>query len=494
MGENPFRDLPSVDRVAADERLRGLAPISVVDITRDVLATARAAIADGASAPDYDAVVHAVLAACEARRRAVPERLINATGVILHTNLGRAPLAEEAIAAMEKAARGYTDLEFDRATGRRGSRHHLLQPMLTTLTGAEAAIVVNNNAAAVLLALSATAAGREVVISRGELVEIGGGFRIPDVMRQSRARLVEVGTTNRTRLRDFEAAIGERTAALMRVHASNFRVVGFTESVPLEDLAELARLRGMPLIDDIGSGALLDTARFGLAHEPMPQRSIGAGAGLVLFSADKLLGGPQAGIAVGSRPLIERMARHPLARAVRLDKVSIAGLAATLRLYLEGAAEERVPVWRMIGMPLAELERRAHGIAAPCGDAASVIAARSTVGGGSLPGETLATWAVALRVPALGASAVSALLRERGVSIADIASALDTKEWRAKKVTTLAGAFSWDALRQAYATLLDADLGVKRGLRDDTASLQLAVHELCRLAPGARRPATAQRR
>lgn len=414
MSQGTFQLLPSVDRVASDARLRELPAALVVDITRDVLDVARSRIAANGPAPAFDDVVLDVRARVTARLEAVPRRLINATGVILHTNLGRAPIAEEAIAAMAEAARGYSDLEFDRTTGRRGSRHHLIEPLVTALTGAEAAIAVNNNAAAVLLALSALAARREVVISRGELVEIGGGFRIPDVMRQSDARLVEVGTTNRTRLRDYEEAIGEKTAAVMRVHPSNFRMTGFTESVPIDALVAAAHARDVPLIDDTGSGALLDTTRFGLAAEPTPQRSIAAGADLVLFSGDKLLGGPQAGIAMGRRALIERMARHPLARAVRLDKVSIAGLAATLRLYVEGRAEERIPIWRMIAMPLADIEERARPIAASV-PGASVIAGRSMVGGGSLPDESLPTAVVSLRALRMSAAALAAALRERGV-------------------------------------------------------------------------------
>ncbi|HXH83944.1 MAG TPA: L-seryl-tRNA(Sec) selenium transferase, partial [Candidatus Tectomicrobia bacterium] len=260
-------------------------------------------------------------------------------------------------------------------------------------------IAVNNNAASVLLALAALCRDREVIVSRGQLVEIGGGFRIPDVMRQSGAVLVEVGTTNRTRLADYANAITERTGALLRVHASNFRVIGFTESVPIEALASLARERGLLLIDDLGSGALLDTAAYGLAHEPMPRESLAAGADVVLFSGDKLLGGPQAGIAVGKREPIERMRRHPLARAARMDKTTIAGLGATLRLYVTGQAAERIPVWRMIAAPLPSLSRRARRWARALGEGAFVVETRSMVGGGSLPEESLPTRALALAPP-----------------------------------------------------------------------------------------------
>ncbi len=416
MEEDSFRALPPVDRVLGDERLRAAPPGLARDITREALDAARAVVRAGGHPPTYDAIVTDVCARINAALRAPLRPLVNATGVILHTNLGRSPLADEAVEAMAAVSRTYSNLEFDVASGKRGSRHSILEPLLCRLTGAEAAMAVNNNASAVLLALSALASGREVVLSRGELVEIGGGFRIPDVMRLSRARLVEVGTTNRTRIADFEAAVGERTAALMRVHASNFRVVGFTESVSIEDLGALAEDRGIVLIDDIGSGCLLDTTRYGLAPEPTPQRSLAAGAGVVLFSGDKLLGGPQAGLIVGRRPLIDRMKRHPLARALRLDKASIAGLAATLRLYAEGAAEERIPVWRMIAAPLDGIAQRAQAIAAAIGPGACVIDGRSMIGGGSLPEESLPTMLVALAPPrGVGATGLASRLRARDV-------------------------------------------------------------------------------
>ncbi|MDE3096388.1 MAG: L-seryl-tRNA(Sec) selenium transferase [Chloroflexota bacterium] len=416
MAEDSFRALPSVDRVLGDERLRGAPAALALDITRETIDAARALVRAGSPPPAYDAIVAGVRTRIDAALEPPLRPLVNATGVILHTNLGRAPLADEAVEAMAAVSRGYGNLEFDMASGRRGSRHGILEPLLCRLTGAEAAMAVNNNASGVLLALSALAAGRDVVLSRGELVEIGGGFRIPDVMRLSRARLVEVGTTNRTRIADFAAAVGERTAALVRVHASNFRIVGFTESPSIEDVGALARERGVVLIDDIGSGCLLDTTRYGLAPEPTPRRSLAAGAGVVLFSGDKLLGGPQAGLIVGRRPLVERMKRHPLARAVRLDKASIAGLAATLRLYLAGVAEERVPVWRMIAMPREAVAARAQGLAAAIGERASVIDGRSMVGGGSLPEESLPTALVVLAPPrGVGASGLAARLRARDV-------------------------------------------------------------------------------
>jgi L-seryl-tRNA(Ser) seleniumtransferase len=407
--------LPSVDALLADPRLQNNGARELVtQITRETLDEARAAIALGDTAPESAALVVEIARRVEAALASPLRPLINATGVILHTNLGRAPLADEAIAAMAEVA-AYSDLEYDITSGKRGSRHGILEPLLCRLTGAEAAMAVNNNASAVLLALSALAAGREVVISRGQLVEIGGGFRIPDVMRQSRAKLVEVGTTNRTRAADYVAAVGPKTAALMRVHSSNFKIVGFAESATLDEIAAIARDRGVLLIDDLGSGCLLDTARFGLPPEPTPQASVATGADVAMFSGDKLLGGPQGGLIVGSSDAIEKMKRHPLARAVRLDKASIAGLAATLRIYLEGAAVEKIPVWCMIALPMEALDARAQTMASAIGGA-SVIDGRSMIGGGSLPEESLPTRLVALETSRRrSATSIASRLREQRV-------------------------------------------------------------------------------
>ncbi|MBI1885622.1 MAG: L-seryl-tRNA(Sec) selenium transferase [Chloroflexi bacterium] len=398
--ENAYRSLPSVDRLLADDRVRtagdGAAPEVLTGLVRETLESVRSAIARGEPAPTYDQIVEAVLHHTRAVLRPSLWPVINATGVIIHTNLGRAPLSREAIAAMEAVSHGYSNLEFDLDEGERGSRHVHLESLLRQITGAEAAIAVNNNASAVLLALSALAGEREVIVSRGQAVEIGGGFRIPDVMRQSGTRLVEVGTTNRTYLRDYEQAITEETAAILRVHASNFRIIGFTESVPPADLARLAHERGRLMLDDLGSGCLLDTTRFGLAPEPTVQDSLAAGTDLAFFSGDKLLGGPQAGIVAGRRELVDRLKRHPLARAVRMDKASIAGLTATLAHYLKGEALEKVPVWRMIAMPLKEVERRARRWARAIGPRARVVDGRSMVGGGSLPEESLPTKLIAI--------------------------------------------------------------------------------------------------
>ena len=410
---NPYRGLPSVDHLLSDEQVAPLAERhghdAVVGIARRVLESYREQAERTGALPEREPAEAVV----ELARALEPSlrRVINATGVIIHTNLGRAPLSRPAIAAMARAAEGYSNLEFDVERGERGSRFAHLSELLCRVTGAEDGIAVNNNASALLLALSALARDREVVISRGQLVEIGGGFRIPEVMRESGARLVEVGTTNRTYLRDYAAALTEESGALLRVHASNFRVVGFTEAAPLKELAALARERGLLLIDDVGSGALLDTREFGLAEEPLVQDSIAAGADVVLFSGDKLVGGPQAGIAVGRAEAIEAMRRHPLARAVRMDKASIAALAATLEHYARGEAVEQVPVWRMIAAPLDRLRRRARRWVRACGGRAEVVTGRSMIGGGSLPEEALDS-AVCAVTPADGdATAFAAALR-----------------------------------------------------------------------------------
>ena len=397
--DNPYRALPSVDRLLADERLRPLGegerPV-VTELARQALETARTAVAAGRPAPTEDQLVESVLGLAEVVLRPSLRPVINATGVIIHTNLGRAPLSEDAIAAMVAVSGGYSNLEFDLEVGERGSRFEHLEPLLRQLTGADAAMAVNNNASALLLALSSLARDREVIVSRGQAVEIGGGFRIPDVMRQSGARLVEVGTTNRTYLRDYEAALTPDTVAVMRVHASNFRIVGFTETPAINDLARLAHEHGLLLLDDLGSGCILDTTQFGLAPEPTVQESMAAGVDLAMFSGDKLLGGPQAGVIIGRRELVERLHSHPLARAVRMDKASIAALTATLLHYLRGEALEKLPVWRMIAAPLAEVQRRARRWARGIGEPAKVVDGRSMIGGGSLPEESLPTKLVAI--------------------------------------------------------------------------------------------------
>jgi L-seryl-tRNA(Ser) seleniumtransferase len=401
-----YRALPSVDRLVARalDEAEGIDPAIVTALARETLSSLRATIAAGRPVADPLDDLRGRL-----KDLAVPRLrpVINATGVIIHTNLGRAPLSGAACRAMEAAGRGYSNLEFSLDGGGRGSRHSHLEALLQRVTGAEAGFAVNNNAAAVLLVLSALCTGREVVISRGQLVEIGGGFRIPDVLRQSGARLVEVGTTNRTYARDYAEAITPETAALLRVHSSNFRVIGFTHEAEAAELAALARERGLLLLDDIGSGALIETARFGLAPEPTVQQSIAAGADLTMFSGDKLLGGPQAGIIAGRTALIERVRRHPLARAVRLDKATIAALAATLLHYARGEALREVPVWRMIATSLEEVGERATRWAAAAGMRAAIVDTRSMIGGGSLPEESLPSRALALRLPDPSAAATA---------------------------------------------------------------------------------------
>jgi L-seryl-tRNA(Ser) seleniumtransferase len=377
-----LRDLPSVDELArtVDDPL-------AVDAARAVLARARVTIGAGDSPGDLAELLRAELHAARAPRL---RRVLNATGVIVHTNLGRAPLASQALEQVVEAARGYSNLEYDLADGRRGSRQEHVVAALRRLTGAEAALVVNNNAAAVLLALAALAEGREVVVSRGELIEIGDGFRIPDVLARSGARLREVGTTNRTRALDYERAIGPETGALLRVHQSNFRVVGFTQQPTVAELAEVARRHGLPLVDDLGSGVLV-----ALEGEPSARDSLAAGADLVCFSGDKLLGGPQAGVVVGRAELVERLRRHPLQRAVRADKLTLAALEGTLALYLDPArAAREVPVLRMLGEPAASVRARAARLAEAAGGEVEETVAR--VGGGALPLAEIPSFACAV--------------------------------------------------------------------------------------------------
>jgi L-seryl-tRNA(Ser) seleniumtransferase len=374
-----LRDLPSVD-----ELVRDLDDPLAVDAARSVLARAREQIRMGADPGDLAERVRAELAAARAPSF---RRVLNATGVIVHTNLGRAPLAPEALERVQDAARGYSNLELDLEDGARGSRQDHLAALLHRLTGAEAALVVNNNAAAVLLALAALGEGREVVVSRGELLEIGDGFRIPEVLARSGARLVEVGTTNRTRPADYERAIGPDTALLLRVHQSNFRVVGFTELPRLAELAAIARRHELPLVDDLGSGALGE-----IPGEPSARESLAAGADLVCFSGDKLLGGPQAGIVAGRADLVERLRRHPLQRAMRVDKLTLAALEGTLQLHLDEPA--RVPVLRMLGEEASVVRARAERLAEMTGGTVEETVAR--VGGGALPLAELPSFACAL--------------------------------------------------------------------------------------------------
>jgi L-seryl-tRNA(Ser) seleniumtransferase len=398
MPANPLRELPSVDRLLGEERVAALVerhgrPL-VVAAVRLALARAREELRAGYQVGELVERVEAALAGLDRPRL---RRTLNATGVVVHTNLGRAPLADEAIARAVEVARGYSNLEYDLAEGSRGSRQDHVAPLLRDLTGAEAALVVNNNAAAVLLALAALAEGRQVVVSRGELLEIGDGFRIPDVLARSGAELVEVGTTNRTRLGDYERAIGERTAVLLRVHQSNFRMVGFTEQPSVRELAALAKRRGVVLVDDLGSGVLelsdtVSLSRVG-GEEPSARSSLEAGADLVCFSGDKLLGGPQAGIVVGRADLLERLRRHPLQRALRADKLTLAALEGTLALYRAGRRGD-IPVLRMLGEPEEIVRARAERLAELTGGEVEPTVGR--VGGGALPLAELPSFACAL--------------------------------------------------------------------------------------------------
>ncbi|HZT53415.1 MAG TPA: L-seryl-tRNA(Sec) selenium transferase [Gaiellaceae bacterium] len=374
-----LRDLPSVDELA-----RGAGDPLAVEAARALLERAREEIRAGDDPGDLAARLREELAAL---RRPRLRRVLNATGVVVHTNLGRAPLAGEALARLVEVAQGYANLEYDLDAGARGSRQDHLAALLRRLTGAEGALVVNNNAAAVLLALAALAEGREVVVSRGELLEIGDGFRIPEVLARSGARLVEVGTTNRTRAADYERAIGPETALLLRVHQSNFRVVGFGERPRLEEVAAVARRHGLPLVDDLGSGALAP-----IEAEPTARESLAGGADLVCFSGDKLLGGPQAGIILGRAELVERLRRHPLQRALRIDKLSLAALEGTLLLHLE--APERIPVLRTLGQATTTVRARAERLAAATGGEVEETVGR--VGGGALPLAELPSFACAL--------------------------------------------------------------------------------------------------
>ena len=389
-----LRDLPSVDSLlsetAAEEFVQTYGRSLTVDAIRRSIDSAREGVRDGGNVPDGAALLEQAGSYLEAWLRPTLVPVINATGVIIHTNLGRAPLSIAARAAIASIGEGYSNLEYDVEAGTRGKRDRHAEELLERLTGAEAAMVVNNNAAAVLLVLTALASDREVVVSRTQLIEIGGGFRIPDIMEQSGARLREVGTTNRTHLRDFEKVIGDSTGLILRAHHSNFKIIGFSTEPSLSDLVGLAQTHDLPMLDDLGSGALLDTADFGLGHEPMVQESILEGAPLVAFSGDKLVGGPQAGILVGQRALIQQLKAHPMARAVRPDKFCLAGLAATLGHYLAGEAETGVPIWQMISASQEELHVRAADWQARL-NSGELIEGRSTVGGGSLPEETLPT-------------------------------------------------------------------------------------------------------
>ena len=418
-----LRTLPKVDELLKREDVAALVVVHgrmlTLEAIRDALNDTRDAVLAGALAEVAADVIAADAAArLEARSRRSLRRVINATGIVVHTNLGRSPLAEAAVEAVAEVARGYSTLEYDVATGERGSRHVHVEELICRLTGAEAAMAVNNNASAVLLGIAALARRKEAIVSRGQLVEIGGSFRIPDIMRESGAKMVEVGTTNKTHLRDYASAITPRTGLILKVHSSNYRVVGFTEEVPLADLVALGAEHGIPVFEDQGSGVLVDLAKYGLPGEPTIGAAIAAGADLVSASGDKLLGGPQAGILAGKREVIAKLKKHPLARCVRLDKMTLAALEVTLRLYLD---EERlfaeVPTLRMLTMTAAEAgeraERLARAIRDACGDEFEITTAPDTsrAGGGALPMEDIPTVVVALAPKRMSATALEERLR-----------------------------------------------------------------------------------
>jgi L-seryl-tRNA(Ser) seleniumtransferase len=423
------RTLPSVDRLL---RLPAVAALAEAHPRAVVARAVRQAIADARTAPerrprDEAGWAEAVFVQVDALLAPTLRRCINATGVVLHTNLGRAPLADAAIAALTAAAQGYSSLEYDLATGARGSRHVHCAALLAELTGAEDAMVVNNAASALVLALATAAGGAGVVVSRGELIEIGGGFRIPEILETSGAQLVEVGTTNRTRVEDYERALRKRGArsgerggrAILKVHRSNFRLEGFTAEASLAELVALGRKRRVPVLYDLGTGLMLDLTDAGLGGEPTLPGSAVSGAAAVVASGDKLLGGPQAGILVGTKRFIGACRRHPIARAVRADKLTLAALAATLGLYRDPAAARRtIPVLRMLTLPLADLDGAARQLAAalPAAARADVVPTRSAVGGGAFPGVALESRGVALRTDA-AAAVIAARLREAAIPV-----------------------------------------------------------------------------
>ena len=414
-----MRTIPSVEQLRQRPEMRALEEVfgrtPLVEAIRAEAAAVRAAAAAGAAVPDdpASAILRAVPSRLASSAGASLRPVINATGVIVHTNLGRAPLGSLAVARVAAIAGGYSNLEYDLAAGRRGKRDVHAAGLLSTLTGAEAGVIVNNNAAATLVVLAALAAGREVIVSRGEMVEIGGGFRIPDVMAASGAILREVGTTNRTRAADYAAAVTDRTALILRVHPSNFRMEGFVERPTLDELAAIARKLNIPVVEDQGSGYLGDADAHALKDEPAVGASLARGADLVLFSGDKLLGGPQAGIIVGREALVALVRKHPLMRAVRADKMTYAALEATLQEHTAGRGADAIPVSRMIAATTADIDRRASRIAAAAASRLSVVIVDgvSTIGGGSAPGSALPTRLLAVSRPDVPAAALEARLR-----------------------------------------------------------------------------------
>lgn len=422
-----LKSLPSVDQLLNTSKVSDLVesfgrPLTLQAI-RTTLLEVRESFSEKKIIPDQETLIARTEQLLTTWTTSTLVPVINATGVVLHTNLGRAPLSYDALNAIQKISVNYSNLEYDLSKGRRGSRLIHTEDLLVRLTGAETALVVNNNASAVLLILSTLARRRKVAIARSQLVEIGGGFRVPDVMKQSGAKLVEVGTTNRVHLSDFKNAIEEQSIAMiLRAHRSNFKIIGFTSEPTLIEMVNFARNANIPIVDDLGSGSLLETTNFGLGHEPMVQESLADGADLVCFSGDKLLGGPQAGIIVGKKELVAKLKRHPLARAIRADKICLAALSATLLHYLKNEAQDKIPIWRMISMPLDQIQKRANNWVAQI-EEGKVIPGQSTVGGGSLPEETLPTFLVSLSMR----SPINFLSRLRSAKIPVIARIQDDR-------------------------------------------------------------------
>ncbi len=406
MTASAYRSLPSVDALIQAGDVFALtqrfSQEAVTAVARDVLRKARVSIQESGKAPPVDFLIAQVVDRADRAWGTWPNVIVNATGVVLHTNLGRSPLSLEVTNAAASSASVYSDLEFDLRSGKRGSRNAHISELVSQTTGSEAGLAVNNNASAVLLTLAAVSSSNsgksEVIVSRGEAVEIGGGFRIPDVMRQSGATLVEVGTTNRTYARDYEAAITSKTAAILKVHPSNFVVEGFTHVPELSDMVSVGEKHGIPVINDLGSGCLVDTRKYGLDQEPQAQTSVADGAALTLFSGDKLLGGPQAGLIAGKKKWVDLVSKHPLARAVRIDKMTLSTIAATLVAYLKGSYESDIPIWKMISMSESDTAVRAEKWRNETG-IGTLERARSAVGGGSLPGQTLPTTVLAIDPP-----------------------------------------------------------------------------------------------
>ena len=407
--QNIFRNLPSVNQLLESEPLKKLVGsvnhTVVADGVRSFLEDFRQQVADKAgeiNVPSPQEMASSIADYLRAEEVPYLREVINGTGIILHTGLGRAPLAKQAIDAVAEISRGYASVEIDLKSGGRGQRAKAVEKLLCELTGAEAAVIVNNNAAATMLTLSAMAAGKEVIVSRGQLIEIGGSYRLPDVMECSGSKLREVGTTNKTHPADYEKAINENTGALLKVHPSNFEVVGFTKTVSTKEMVAIAKKHGLPVIDDVGSGALIDYAQFGLMNEPVVQDSLKEGADVALFSGDKLIGGPQCGIIVGKSKWIKTILNNPLMRAMRVDKMTLAALHATLLLYRnQENAMLHVPILRMLSMPIANLKLRADKIAAQITNSAAVadclvVEEQSMLGGGSLPTQKIPTWCLSI--------------------------------------------------------------------------------------------------